>query len=265
MKKYWTIIKTEFQRQLTYRLDFFGFRFGNLIEIFSQLIVWRIIFNTTSQVGDYNLEEMTTYVIVGWLFLFLTASYGFEDNVAKDIKLGSLSNFMLKPISYLRYMSILSLGRVSIALATGIFLQAMVIFLFHNYILPPSSLFAVIIIIFMVVLGYLINLFISILIGFIAFWTLEINGIFRGILFLKRFLSGTYFPINLLPVLFLHISLAFPFAYTFFVPTQLYLGKMTILQGLIGLGIEILWLFILYGIIKVVWWRGLKKYEGVGI
>jgi ABC-type uncharacterized transport system permease subunit len=46
---------------------------------------------------------------------------------------------------------------------------------------------------------------------------------------------------------------------------QLYLKKIDLITGLKGLGVQIIWIIILYFIIKLVWNRGLKKYEGVGI
>lgn len=57
----------------------------------------------------------------------------------------------------------------------------------------------------------------------------------------------------------------FPFAYIIFAPTQVYLGKINLAEGLKYVFIEIIWLVALYFIIKIVWHKGLKKYEGVGI
>jgi len=66
-------------------------------------------------------------------------------------------------------------------------------------------------------------------------------------------------------VFFVNVSYFLPFAYTIYVPVQLYLGKISFAEGLRGLAIEILWLVALYIIIKVVWRLGLRKYESVGI
>ena len=161
-------------------------------------------------------------------------------------------------------MSVLSVGRVSLALISGLIMQTLVIIIMRKALIAPD-LVNLVIIIPMLFFGYVIQLFIAILSGFIAFWTTEINGIFRFIIVLKRFLSGAYFPINLLPAVLVNLSLAFPFVYTFYVPAQLYLGKMGLSEGWRGLGIELLWLFVLYGIIKIVWRFGLRKYESVGI
>jgi ABC-2 type transport system permease protein len=80
-----------------------------------------------------------------------------------------------------------------------------------------------------------------------------------------NFFSGAYFTLALLPASILKVAMFMPFAYTFYVPTQIYLGKMSISEGWSGLLVSIVWLFVLYVIIKIIWKRGLKKYDSVGI
>jgi len=265
MRKYLAIIKTEFQRMLTYRFDYIGFRLANLLEISAQLIIWTVVFQSQTIVSGYTYREMISYVLIGWLILFLTGSYGFEDKIARDIHRGTLSNSLLKPVSYLKYISVLSLGRVSLALFSSVIMCGILFFLFRNIVLAPAGISSVLLMAAMVVCGYFIKLFLSILTGFIAFWTINIGGPYYSISVLIKFLSGAYFPINLLPNLFLNISLAFPFVYTLFFPVQIYLGKLSIADGLKGLGTEIIWLGLLYLGIKIMWKYGIKKYEGVGI
>jgi ABC-2 type transport system permease protein len=105
----------------------------------------------------------------------------------------------------------------------------------------------------------------SFLIGLIAFWTDEVSGIESTYERLKKFFSGGYFPLSLLPPSFLNLSYALPFAYSIYVPSQLYLNKLDIGTGLRGIGVQVTWILILFGVIHVVWKRGLRRYEGVGI
>lgn len=265
MKKYWTIIKTEWQRQLTYRADFVGYRLGNLVEVFSQILIWSMIFKSSEMVRGYAYPEMITYIIIGWLFWYLTANFGLENKISYHIKDGTLSSFIIKPVSYIKYIVVLSTGRISIALLSGILVQSILIIFFFEHILFPDKIFPVLIILGMLFLGYIIRLFTSILIGFIAFWSQEIVGMhyFFGVLI--SLLSGRYFPIDLLPGSVVFVSSLFPFVYTFFIPTQIYLGRMSIQEGLRGLIIEFIWVVLLYVIIKIIWRKGLKKYESVGI
>lgn len=265
MKKYLFVIKTELQRQLTYRLDIYGYRLGNLLEVFALLSVWIVTYRNTDVISGYTQNQMITYVLVGWLFIYLTRSYGLYEKVADNIYEGTISDFLVKPISYLRYMVVLSLGRSSVSLISSVFIQLAVILVFSEYIIFDLDIARGLILFLMLIASYFINVFMSLVIGMIAFWTQKIDGIDYTINSIMKFLSGAYFPISLLPLSFLKFDMFFPFIYTVYVPTQLYLGKISIREGLRGLFVEIIWIVILYVIIKIMWKRGIKRYEGVGI
>lgn len=266
MKKYLTILKTEWQRQLTYRLNFFGFRVGNLFEILSQLVIWIALFQSFPVIEGYNLNQMVTYIIIGWLMTFFTMNYGFEMIISKHIVTGEISNFLLKPISYIRYIIVLSVGRISLALFSSILLQLGFIVLFWKYLLGPVSPTVFLVIVPMLFLSYFVNLFFAILMGFFSFWTTETDGVHYAFRFAMKFFTGTYFPINLFPPFLLRLVMGFPFVYSFYVPMQLYLGKMTLQQGLLGLAVQFVWLIFLYILVKYMWGVGIKKkYEGIGI
>lgn len=264
MKKYIAIIKTAWLRQIAYRTDIMGYRLANLFDLLFQMAVWYAVFKTTATVNGYTFPEMTTYVIIGWLFSFLTANFGLETVVNRDIRDGTLNNFLTKPISYLKYMVVLSIGRASLALFSGVLVQVALIISFHKLIAAPPEPAKILLICLIVFVGYFIRLFLSILIGLISFWITENAGLNSFFNVLIRFLSGGYAPLSILPTAFYQISLAFPFAYIIFFPAQLYLNKASTTDGLRGLAIELAWLAGLYLLIKITWKRGLKTFEGVG-
>lgn len=265
MKKYLAIIKIEWGRQMTYRVNQFTYRIGNIFEILVQIIIWTAIFQKAAIIKGYTYQEMMTYIIIGWLISFLMANFGFETLISDHIQKGELSNFLSKPINYINYLIVLSIGRASFTLSVAFLVNILLVLLFRDSFIFSKNIFVWLILLAMIMVGYFIKLFFSILIGFISFWTTDNSGIFYSLNTLSKFLSGAYFPINILPAAFLNFSLALPFIYTFYFPTQLYLGKISILRGLQGLGLEIIWVGILYLAVKVVWRMGLKKYESVGI
>lgn len=264
-KKYLTVVKNEVQQQLTYRFNIFCYRIGNLFELIVQIIVWSVIFKNVELVRGYTYEEMITYIIVGWLIVYLTDNYGLENTVEENIFDGKLTEFLIKPISYLRYIFFFSLGRTSIALVSAIAIQAVIVFLFHDIIILNLGAGSALVLFGMLIATFLLKLFIAIALGMVAFWTDRIVGIDYSFRILFKFFSGAYFTLALLPPYALTVCKILPFAYTFYFPTQLFLGKISVFEGLKALGIEILWIFILYAIIKLMWKRGIKKYEGVGI
>ncbi|TAK95855.1 hypothetical protein EPO05_03085 [Patescibacteria group bacterium] len=265
MKKYWVIISNEIQRQLVHRFFIISFTGGNFLELLAQLVLWSAIFQSTDIVKGYTSAEMMSYLVFGWIFRFLTTSYGYENLIYKDIQSGKLSNFIVKPISYLRYITADSIGRVVIACSV-IVLQAVVWIIFlHDKLTVSLSVGTVLLLVAFLVLSYFIKFFLSVLIGVVGMWTTEVSGVSYLSNVIVKLLSGAYFPMDLLPAGFVAVSFWFPFVYIFFVPMQLLIGKIDLWQGVQGLGVMLLWLVILYLLIKVVWKVGLKKYESVGI
>lgn len=265
MNKFLAIIKAEWQRQLTYRVDFWGFRIGNLFEIISQVVIWSAIFRNATIVNGYTYDEMMTYIIIGWLFLFISSNYGLEGKVSYQIHTGTLSNFITKPISYLRHTAVLSFGRVSIALMSAILMQLIVVIIFSSHLIMLADPSRLSIILAMVLISYFVRLFFAIIVGLISFWTVEVYGIQHMFTVAVKFLSGAYFPLSLLPAILYKASLATPFVYSFYFPMQIYLGKINLIEGIFGLMVQLLWLLAMYVIIKIIWKFGLKKYESVGI
>ena len=176
IRKILAIIKIEVQRQMTYRVDFLFFRLANIVEVATMLVVWTIVFGKSSSMLGYNYNEMITYVTVGWLMRYLSSNYGLEYLVSRNIYDGTLSGFMIKPIDYIKYLVVFSLGRVSVAYLSGVATSVLGIIIMMKYVLPISSTVNLLIIIAMLFLGYFINLFVSILIGMLAFWTTFISG-----------------------------------------------------------------------------------------
>ncbi|MFA6393302.1 MAG: ABC-2 family transporter protein [Patescibacteria group bacterium] len=265
MRKYLTIAKNKTQAEFSHRANVFAYIGGNMLDLFVQVVIWTAIFSSVSAVGGYTKNEMITYVVVGWIFMYLSTNYGYEEYIKKDVHEGKLSNYLIKPVNYLSYISFHSIGRLLFAFSI-ILLQALFFILFFRetliFSLNPAG---VIIFILMFIFSYAIKFSISVIIGFMSFWASDVSGLYFALNILNRFLSGAFFPIAFLPPLAAKLSYFFPFTYTYFLPIQFYLGKNSLADGALILAGQALWIIILYIIIKFVWKKGIYKYEGTGI
>ncbi|MEI7497753.1 MAG: ABC-2 family transporter protein [Candidatus Falkowbacteria bacterium] len=264
-KKYLILIKTAWLRQLVYRTTIYAYRFGNIFDILFQMAIWMAVYKSTEVVYGYTYHQMLTYIMISWLINFFISNFGVEDTIARNIQNGELSIYLVRPLSYLKAITAFSIGRASMSIISGAIMQIGVIAVFHNHVLPPSSIWAIVEIIFIVLISYFVRLELSMLLGMLALWIIEISGILHISNVIIRLLSGGYAPLSLLPAAVYQACLFFPFAYIIFLPTQLYLGKISLLQGFYGILIELAWLAVLYVIIKIVWRKGLRQYEAVGI
>ncbi len=264
MKKFLAIIKVFWQKSLTYRFTVLAYRVGEIGETLALILMWSAIYNGQKTIGALTLPEMITYILIGNFFNAIIRNF-LSGLIARDIKEGRLSIFLIKPMRYFDYILIQEIGRISFVTIMSMFSAALVIIFFINTFIWNFDIAYFSVIIVMVTLAFVSELLIAYLVGLIAFWTDEVDGIYSTIDRIKKFFSGGYFPISLLPVTFVQISFFLPFAYSFFVPAQLYLKKIDLSVGLKGLLVQIIWIVALYGIINTVWTRGLKKYEGIGI
>lgn len=263
-RKYFAVIKTTWQRALTYRFTVLMYRLGEVIEMLILILMWTAIYKTQPEIQGFTLNEMITYILVGNLINFLVRNF-LTDVIAFDIKDGRLSAFLTKPLDYMQFMFFREIGRISVSFIMSVATQLLVIVFFLDKLILNFELAYLLVIGAMIILAYILEWLLSFLIGLIAFWILEVDGIYTTAYRLRKFFSGGYFPLSLLPAALVNISFLLPFAYSFYIPTQLYLKKMDLMTGVKGIGVQLAWIVLLYLIIKVVWKRGLKKFEGVGI
>jgi len=264
VKKFWTIVKAFWQRALTYRFTVLAYRVGEFGEVLVLILMWTAIYGGQETISGFTLGEMITYILIGNVFNAFIRNF-LSNVIARDIKDGRLSMFLIKPMGYFNYILSQEIGRISLVTFLSILTQALAIGFFLRVFIWNFDAAYLVVILGMIFLAFVTELLLSYLIGLIAFWTDEVDGLYATVDRIKKFFSGGYFPLSLLPVAFVQTSFALPFAYSFFIPAQLYLKKIDLSVGVKGLLIQIVWIAILYGIIQIVWNRGLKRYEGVGI
>lgn len=264
LKQAWVIISSAWQRSLTHRFTVLSYRMGEIAEVLVLILMWSAIYASGGGIiKGFTLNEMISYVLIG---NFCTAAVRnfLPSFVSRDINEGRLSTFLVKPISYIKYVFLNELGRCFLSTITSLTSQLIVILFFLNKLFLNSDIRYLSLILVMIILAFITELLIGFLIGTIAFWTDEVDGIDATLSRIKRFFSGGYFPLSLLPFTLATISMYLSFQYSFFAPAQLYLKKMDLSAGLQGLMIQVVWIIILSLVVKVVWKKGLRKYEAIG-
>lgn len=114
MKKYLTIIKITWQRALMYRFSVFSYRVGEIAEMFFLIFMWSAIYSGQGTIKGYSHDEMITYILVGNLINVIVRNW-LSEVVADNIKQGILSQFLVKPMEYFRYIMAREIGRISFA------------------------------------------------------------------------------------------------------------------------------------------------------
>ena len=267
MKKYWHVINIGIQNNLTYRFNFLARSLFGLIPLIAILYLWRTIYagkGTSAVIGAYTLAEMISYYLLTTLVDALTAVNEDDWQIAADIKDGNISQFLLKPIDYLWYrLCLFGSGRVTYLAVAALPLTVFMLCLRQYFVLPPSwTAFGFFLV--STFLTALLQFFMSYTMAMLAFWVLEVST-FIFILFAFEYIaSGHLFPLDILPQALAQILNFTPFPYQLYFPISVYMGKVTGAALVEGLLLQAGWVLAAYGLARVVWGRGIRKYSAVG-
>jgi ABC-2 type transport system permease protein len=80
----------------------------------------------------------------------------------------------------------------------------------------------------------------------------------------EYFLSGNMFPLDLAPVWLRGVLEWLPFTYELFFPVSIFLEKAQHAALYKGLAIQAGWLVAAWGLARLLWARGLRRYGAVG-
>jgi ABC-2 type transport system permease protein len=267
MRKYWHVINIGIQNTLVYRVNFLFRSLFGLIPLLATIYLWKAVYASRTS-GDplagYSLAGMVSYYLIVTLVDMFTAVTEDDWQIAADIRDGNISQFLLKPLDYLTFRLCLFLSGRMIYSAVALLPVALFILFQLEYFVAPASGMAFGLFIVSLVLTALLQFFMSFTMALLAFWVLEVST-FIFILFALEYIAGGHlFPLDILPPVLSQILTYTPFPYQMFFPVSIYLGRTTGTALWQGIMIQTFWVIAFYGIARIVWSRGLRKYAAVG-
>jgi ABC-2 type transport system permease protein len=266
MAKYLQVFKISLEEELAYRLNFILWRVRNVFQILLTYFLWSTVFvSSQTHIFGYDRAKILTYIF-GIIIVRAMVLPTRAMDIASDIAEGDLSNYLVRPISYFKYWftrdlssKILNLGFAAVEFVV-LFLLLKPPFLFQTNLVSISGFLAA------TCLAVLIYFFLTFLVSSIPFWVPELawGSHFLVTVVIVEALSGSLFPINILPDVLQSVVLATPFPYLIYFPVEVYLGNITgsALAG--GLMMAAAWAGILGVVMNFVWQKGLKVYQAFG-
>ena len=263
MRKYLHVSLTAILESAAYPNKFFTLTILNAATVFVFFLIWRSILADKSEILGYTLPSLITYYTITYLAKYLTVSGQVAKILSEGIHAGKLSFFLIKPISFNSYAFIKTLTEKIIKSITPAIIVIFLTIFFNQFFLAPSITNFILFLISLI-FASLINYFIYALIGACAFWIIKISGL-RSILGrLIDILNGSLFPLDFLPATFTKFTYWLPFRSMHYLPVSLYINRTSATEGLPQIGIQIIWVIILYYLYKQVWKKGVKHYDAVG-
>lgn len=237
-----------------------------MIQIFLIFFLWTTIFSDrTTNFFGYDRAKILTYIF-GILIVRAIVLSARAVDVTNEIARGDFTNYLLKPISYFKYWltrdlssKVLNLFFASFEFLILYFILKPEIFIQTN----PLNLLLFGVSLILAVLLFFVILFIT---SSISFWAPEMSwgAQFFIVFVIIEFLSGAFFPIDILPGVLQKVLYLTPFPYLIFFPLQVYLGKISTVAIFGGLMTTSIWTVLLWFFMTWVWRKGIKVYKAEG-
>lgn len=267
MEKYFSVFKISLAQEFVYKLNFIMWRLRNTIQILVFFFLWSSVFTGGSEVSyfGYSQSSIMAYTFLLVLIRSIVMSTKSTD-VSGYVSSGELSNYLLKPINFFKYL----LARDSSTKILNIIFSIIEILILYLILKPDlfiqTNMFQIFLFIISLIIASFIFFSIVMLANSAPFWVPEIGwGVqFLVIVIFVEFLSGAFFPLDVFPKPLFEFLKLTPFPYLVFMPIQTYLGNMDLLENTKNILIGGLWAIILWLIMNKVWKKGLKIYEAVG-
>lgn len=264
MRKYWRSLVIALKSDTVYAASVFTWRLRNVLRVLVVYALWSSLLFPDSHFGGYSRTFLLTYVLLTILVQAVVLSSRTID-VSSEISSGDLTNLLLKPVNFFKYYLFQDLGNKGMNFSFSV----LEFFLFLYFFKPPFFVQVNL----WVLIGFLITLLISTLLyfclnlifGFLAFYSPENVWAPRFLFFMfLEFLSGSLFPLDVLPAAFFRFLMLTPMPYLLYFPLAVYLGKIQGTSLWFYSLIATVWILILGKLVQVLWQKGLRAYEAWG-
>ncbi|CAM3002025.1 ABC-2 family transporter protein [Paenibacillus sediminis] len=256
MRKYIAIFKSQIQITFAYSAWFWASMISAVFQLIILFYFWHAVYQNSDTIGNMNIKQMITYVMIATILgKFMN---GAGSQLAGDIRTGQIATELMRPYNLLHKLMAMDLGG-----KTSDFIQSavpllVVAGLFFSITLP-ESLTAGILFVVSSILGILLAGVFDLIIGLLAFWTINTWGlrILRNAIVL--FFSGSLIPISLFPPSMQLISQYLPFQSMVYVPVSIYTGAISGQDAWMAMGAQLFWIVFIYAVLRASWSQALRK------
>ena len=263
MSKYLAYFKVCLIDVYAYRADFYLYMAINTVFFYVAVALWVAVYHYSghAEIGDYTLANTITYYFITGLLFRLDLTHSMY--LAGEIWNGYFTNDLIKPWNVILVHFIAAISDLALGIATYMPFLIFMAFTTFKYINIPSFsnlLLFIIFVAFSLIMNFCFNLILHALTLHFGDQTTQIELVN----YITSFLAGAYIPITFLSGWVKNLFLLLPFKFLFFTPTEIFLGKIEPSQSLVYMIEIILWSLLFYGVFKLVYRSGIRKYTGTG-
>lgn len=259
--KYLRTLLMSMQTQFMSWANLLGWFLNSLIPCFAFILVWFAILGNQDQIGGYTKGDFIIYyffLTIGWYVI----GGNFHHILGGNIKDGLMNVTLLKPynIVYDAFLKEQSWKIVSLLFVVPI--SVVLFYVFRDLIQVKLTVSESLMLITSMLFGAIIFALIEAIMGLMAFWFTEIWPLVGVRDFALAIFGARLIPFTLMPYPMQILSNFLPFKYIFYTPLSILTDKTS--TPLIDVGIQLIFVAILFLIYKFVWSSGIRRYEAVG-
>ncbi|MGT2933295.1 ABC transporter permease [Streptococcus catagoni] len=255
-KRYKPFMRAGMQELMTYRLNFILYRLGDLMGAFVAFYLWKAVFDSSDQslIQGFTLSDMSLYIIMSFITNLLTKSDS-SFMIGEEVKEGTIIMRLLRPVHFAAsYLFVEIGGKLLIFLSLGLpFLIILFVYKVMSGLSALLSLTSLLAYLISLLLAFLINFYFNICFGFSAFVFKNLWGSNLLKNTLISFMSGSLIPLVFFPKVIADILGFLPFSSLIYLPVMIVIGKLSMVQVLEAIGLQVFWLLVILLFSQVIW------------
>ena len=254
--------RTEIALQFAYRGALAIWLLGLLIQPIVYLVVWTTVARSQGgSVGEFTAGDFAAYFTVLMIVNQLTFTWHFFEFEWR-VRNGFFSPLLLRPV-HPAHNDVAENLTFKLLTFSGVAPVALLLIVTFGASLRPSA-WHVLAFIPALALAMALRFVLEWTLALAAFWLTRVSAINDAYWVALLFLSGQVAPLSLLPPIVQSIASVLPFRWMVAFPVETLLGRLSPQEVVLGLGVQLAWIAVALGALRVGWRAGVKRYSAVG-
>ncbi len=249
---FFKFVSISFQKQITYRFDYFVGIVNGFLYVFIFTSLWRALysqFDTNEHMG-FTLTAIITYAVVA---MAIRIAFTMDDSIIyKKVRDGSVAMELIRPTSFFFMNLAENMGHSLFHIMARTIPIAVISAFIYDIFIPFEPL-RFLIFILSAFLGYLILSMLNFAMGLLAFWFVEIFPFMLLKYAMFTFFAGGIVPIDFFPETLKPLVGLLPFQYILYSPTIILMGRIPFMEIHSIITAQLMWILVMGGICKFMW------------
>ncbi|MGR3319439.1 MAG: ABC transporter permease [Candidatus Anammoxibacter sp.] len=251
-------VSISFQKQITYRFDYFVGILNGFLYVFIFTSLWKALYSQfdTVEHNGFTLTAIITYAVT---VMAIKIAFTMDDSIIyKKVLDGSIAMELIRPTSFFFMNLAENVGHSLFhILARTVPIVLVSTLIFDVYIpFEPLRFLAFLV---SAAIGYLLLSMLHFMAGLLAFWFIEVFPfmLFKYALF--TFFAGGIVPLDFFPETLKQVARFLPFQHMLYSPTIILTGKAHLTEVFPIIIAQLIWLLIMSIICTLMWNAGKNK------